>query len=355
MYKRYFTLIIIVFSYLLLYSCQNDKYNNKNGNKEITNNYTRSSFKMHREISFSNMSEYNKSDPINMLLLNDNIILNTINNDDEHFIFVLDTIGDIKNEILKKGRGPNESISFKSLGRYKDKIYGLDLTKRELIWFATKAITSGKIDIYKHYLDNQDFYDLVWLNDSIVVASGDMKSEKKLTYFNINTKNVAEEFGAITNEKKGSTASLKDAYTAYISIRPNRTNMALAYRYIDLLEIYDDKGNLLKSLQGPDGIKLDYIPEQFYARKTKNTTKAFVNSYVTNENIYLLYSGNTRSSEDNIKWTHGKTIMVFSWEGEFKELWKLSEPIYTFAVDEKSNIIYSHSSRTGNIIKAEIK
>ena len=85
--------------------------------------------------------------------------------------------------------------------------------------------------------------------------------------------------------------------------------------------------------------------------KTKDTRKAYVNSYVTEKNIYLLYSG-CKKNEAN--WANGTELYVFSWEGQPQKKYILDQPIYTFAVDEDRGVIYSYSIQKDELVKAYI-
>lgn len=112
-------------------------------------------------------------------------------------------------------------------------------------------------------------------------------------------------------------------------------------------------GQLTKTLQGPMVIDLAYEPKEGYAKQTKKAKKAFVNTYATNENFYLLFSGET--IDNSVKSICGNYILVISWDGELKEVWNLNEPIYAFAIDENNHMLYSHSySKNGALLKADL-
>lgn len=72
---------------------------------------------------------------------------------------------------------------------------------------------------------------------------------------------------------------------------------------------------------------------------------------MTENSIYLLFSGGKRNKKN---WATGNEIYVFSWDGKSKKRYVLEQPIYTFAVDEDKNVIYSYSLQTEELIKAGI-
>ena len=85
--------------------------------------------------------------------------------------------------------------------------------------------------------------------------------------------------------------------------------------------------------------------------KTEDTRKAFVNSYATENAIYLLYSGNKRTEEN---WAYGSEIFVYSWDGTPLKRYLLDRPVYTFAVDETKKVIYSYSLKSDELVKGQI-
>ena len=145
--------------------------------------------------------------------------------------------------------------------------------------------------------------------------------------------------------------TLIDACSCYVDINPKTKDIVLAYRYTDVIEIYNCKGELKYSLHGPECFDIKFRSNGVSMVKTKDTRKAYVNSYVTEKNIYLLYSG-CKKNEAN--WANGTELYVFSWEGQPQKKYILDQPIYTFAVDEDRGVIYSYSIQKDELVKAYI-
>ena len=149
--------------------------------------------------------------------------------------------------------------------------------------------------------------------------------------------------------------ALIDACSCYIDVNPKTKDIVLSYRYTDVVEFYNSAGQLKYALQGPDNMDIVFKPTATDMGKTKNTKKTFVNTYVTDKNVYLLYSGCNRTDEN---WVYGSQIFVYSWDGVPQKCYLLDCPIYTIytfvVVDESRHLMYSYSMRTGELIKGNM-
>ncbi len=189
------------------------------------------------------------------------------------------------------------------------------------------------------------------LNDSIMLGTNNLESRKKISYVNLLTGKTEEKGDYAYLDESIDLDVLIDASSCYIDVNPKTKDILLSYRYTDVIEIYNKKGELKYSLQGPESFNIEFQPRQRGMGKTKDTRKAYVNSYVTEENIYLLYSGCKRQDKN---WSNGMELFVFSWDGKPLKRYTLEEPIYAFAIDEKEQLLYSYSLETENLIVAKL-
>lgn len=366
MNKNKFTIniikILILNLFLFLLSCNTE--NRRELIIKDTDKFTFSTFKNIKSIKFYPLNDFFEDDPVDILNYSNHLILNCTNRSGDEFTYLLDNKGYLENKFLLKGKAGNEILSIISPYFINGNMYFYDITKRCFNWFPVDSIiknNSYNLNIKKTYLSDSLFFSrIAWQNDSIIFGVGCSTISNKIIQYNIKTKKIIQRFGDFSfNYSESELETLQDAATSYIKIKPDKSRLLLAYRYTDILEIYDINGSQRCSKYGPEQLPLIYQKKsrngRFYMEKTKDTRKAFVDCYVTDNYIYLLYSGNTRGSKNKIDWICGQSILKLDWDGNEIEYWKLNEPILTFAIDEDKGIIYSHSfSNSNEIIKASI-
>jgi hypothetical protein len=313
-----------------------------------------SSFPNTELLKFTVLSDQLMEVPNEMVLYEGNLILNTFNKSHEEWIAIYSLRENkIIKEMIDYGQGPDEMLSCR-IGLFDNKIFFYDMSKMQIgIMPVDSFLLSENIFISKRKL--KTFYKTVALvSDSIVLATNNLSSPLKITYANLNTG---------TTHGQGNYAYLPDipldavvdASSCYVNVNPETKDIVLSYRYTDMVEIYSSGGELKHALHGPIGFDImfrsNYGDGHYYMAKTKDTRKAFVNSYVTENNIYLLFSGCTREEEC---WPYGNEIFVYSWDGVPLKKYISEYPIYTFAVDEAQQVIYSYSMTTDELLVAKL-
>jgi hypothetical protein len=221
---------------------------------------------------------------------------------------------------------------------------------------VAKVIDSTERPVFQE-VKIEKFYDHVsFLNNNSFLATGLDGSENKISLVNLNDESVQKSFGSY--DYKPSNVPIdayKDAFTSYLLAKPSGDKFVAPYRYTDRIEIYDIKGDTIIEKQGPEIFDPVYETKErngfYYMAKTKKTRKAFVNGAVTDNYIYLLYSGHYRVEEN---WSHGKTLYVFDWEGNPVKQIDLDRYIYTFAVSSDDKDLYSFDEDTGFIVHANL-
>ena len=199
------------------------------------------------------------------------------------------------------------------------------------------------------------YYRFSMLNDSTMLGTNDVTSSSKITYVNLDNETVVGKVEYAYLDEGINHGALIDACSCYIDVNPKTKDIVLSYRYTDVVEFYNSAGQLKYALQGPDNMDIVFKPTATDMGKTKNTKKTFVNTYVTDKNVYLLYSGCNRTDEN---WVYGSQIFVYSWDGVPQKCYLLDCPIYTIytfvVVDESRHLMYSYSMRTGELIKGNM-
>lgn len=137
-----------------------------------------------------------------------------------------------------------------------------------------------------------------------------------------------------------------DAYRGILA--SNGTDrFAVSYFFTDLIDIYSDKGKLIKRLHGPehfftrfteynDGNRMGSRPNHDYYRD------AFYSPVSVGDTFFVLYNGKfVNKPEYNLL---AKDILVFSWDGTPLKHYQLEEGVSRIAVDSKDRKIYGISS-----------
>ena len=311
-----------------------------------------SSFPSIDTLKFVAISNQLLEEPSKMLLQGDKMIIETFcKAKDKHIAIYSLSENRIINEIIKYGEGPDEMLSC-DIDMVNNKLWLYDISKKRIGFIPIDSLLLDTPNIIQHKT-NAHYYNTAMLNDSIMLGTNDMSKDSKIAYVNINTNSVTSRGKYAYLDQSIALEALIDASSCYINVNPATKDILLSYRYTDMIEIYNSEGEIKYALQGPKCFDIEFqaVKAKGHSRmaKTQKTRKAYVNSYVTKNAIYLLMSGCKRNEKD---WANGTEIHVFSWDGEPKKQYVLKEPIYTFAIDEDKRVIYSYSLQTEELLKA---
>lgn len=304
-------------------------------------------------IKFESLYSGVLNEPYEMLYEAGHLLMRCKDSSEGGFLFDYSILEDTVNSRgISYGMAPNEMLSC-DISRLNEKVWIYDIGKQRIGFVSFDSIWDGNYSIERYYNVPRSFYSVAMLNDSIMIGTNDITESKKLSFLNLYTGNIEGKASyAYLNEKIPNSA-LIDAASCYINIHPITKDIVLAYRYMDILEFYDCNGVLKYSIQGPENIELKFaVNSSNTMKKIPQTRKAFVSSYITNDKVYLLYSGCKRI-DDN--WSNGMELHVYSWNGEPLNRYLLEEPLYAFAINELGSEIYSYSLQTGEIIKGYLR
>jgi WD40 repeat protein len=136
----------------------------------------------------------------------------------------------------------------------------------------------------------------------------------------------------------------RKAFDFEFNIDPNNKKIVVCYKLTDLIEIYDLSLNLIKRMQGPDY----FFPITNQIENNGNisagaifgtTIEAYGRPVITENEIWVLYSGNIMGSKPNgyLK----DVLFVFDLNGVPLRRYQLDIPIFRFDVDPVENKIYA--------------
>ena len=250
-----------------------------------------------------------------------------------------------------RGRGPRELLSVGNVYSSSDGNYFwcYDITSR--VWmrcdYAALAedlsfAPDRKIEFRKGaFVINEP----QWVGDSLFVFS-DLKKYKErfIMCRSTDMSDVQPVYnGNMKFKPEFPDAVLSDIFSTRMSVKPDRSKIALAGRYVDVIEIYDTLGNGLGLLKGPEkslSVKFDKkrsAAENLFL-KSPETKRAYLQIKSTDRYIYLLYSGKEKQDESN--YSSGNLFYVLDWQGQPVARYDLENPVLDFAVDEKNGILY---------------
>ena len=258
--------------------------------------------------------------------------------------------------VFLKGNAPTELLSASSISASVDSLsfWTFDMTKQ--LWtgmafdkLSNRFLFQSAEDTDVLNLRNSNLPGLdnpVWIEGGFVISS----LSKYIDRFFIYDSN-AQLVKSVVNpdlifKENYNEGILADILSTRMCVTPDRSKVILAGRYLDLIEIYDSKGNLQKMLKGPEkefDLKFDTKRsiERSTLVKSEETKRAYLAVQATNNNIYALYSG--KSKKDKEHYSYSKLLYVFSLDGNVMVKYTLDTPIISFAVDEKQKMIYAIS------------
>jgi hypothetical protein len=264
----------------------------------------------------------------------------------------------IKKELII-GNGPNEVVGVFGQGIVNDSIFWVYEGESNIIDFYKLKDVLNKdslAPVYKRVMFNMDRFPfrIIPMSTDRFLVNGNPLYRSKISIINEKGQRL-KDIGKYINVYEDTLIYLKGAYQYYVGKRPDNKKIVLAYGATDVLEIYDvTTGKMIIVLHGPDDYDV-YPPvthdkmKKYFTQK-KGTREAYM-VQVSNRYIYALYNG----TSDKNKYTGGKYIFVFDWDGNLIKRFDLREKIGSFAVDEKNFRIYAVSAKTGKLIYSNFK
>lgn len=246
----------------------------------------------------------------------------------------------------KMGKGPGE-LSFPTSIQVLPNGNKIGLCIRPMFVFGEFTVK----DLLQDSLDNfttekrfdSNLQKVVKVNDSMFVSIGLFR--KRYAVFNGDLKFVSEqhdypfieEFPNIRSEVLGM------AYQGDIAVKPDGTKIVAVAQdaiHFQILNVnrYDLDPAKTLSLTYPKFRASE--GNIISANMLKENVYGFLDVSVTNESVYLLYSGNSVEFNANAG-SAAQTILVYSWEGEPKYKINLDRDVNCIAVDEDKSILYA--------------
>lgn len=352
---NYPQLIISVALFFLLAAC---------GEKPklvIDNVRSFSDFPVNDSVSFDVLFEYKDGEPYDLHLIDSTLVIrNPAKAGIEYFLYKYSLKNNqLSRGILKMGRGPGEALGVSVSGISGDALWLYDLTLGKVLTIDKEILLAhdSVLKEFDEYKIQDHYYRLDFIDSLHFAGVGNMLSKSKVNVVNLISGQQVNELGEVNTIPPDviPNEALKDAYITYVYTNSANNKIALPYRYTDILEIMSLEDGKSFAVKGPTGFDSDMELSNVGGRnlmlKTENTKKAFVKGAVTNQYIYLIYSGNLRVDEN---WSYGNQIFVYDWDGNPVRRLFLDKYIFAIAVSEDDTMIYSYDVNSGYIVQAQI-
>ena len=247
-------------------------------------------------------------------------------------------------ERIPFGIGPKEMLDPVWLIMPDSNLAVFDRNKRQMnIYRKSLLLTCDTVSPLKHISFDYQLMNPVVLPGVGILSSNLQTEDKKFIAVDFDG-NKINEFGEYPNDYKGKTLYEKSVtFMGDIAVKPDGSRWVMTHKPTDMLEIYDNKLNLLKRLQGPDQNVPDLKEENGrIQRKGRAAKEAYFFPIATTDCFYVLYDGREYDVKSPTRYLRDK-LLVFDWEGNPIKYYQLSEPILHFSIDIKQQILYGVS------------
>ena len=264
---------------------------------------------------------------------------------------VFDTKKDneFKGEIFKNGMGPSETLS----------VFNLIFLEDGTVWVHDVVSTFMKrflFDIKSDAIVIEEIESMAFMNP--ILSSVYLRNDQ----FYTTTQAIVPFSRFLVYSQDGDQMSgvgdypdygiempsmvAVDVFSGQLISNPQKDKIVLAYEYTDLIEIYDEKANLLKRIHGPHQFVPDFdIGDRSgtpYMKRVFNKTQhAYKSLAASEELIFLLYAnGKTVKPGEGEASIHYDKILAVDWEGNPLAFYELDHAVTSIAVDWKKRIVY---------------
>ena len=243
------------------------------------------------------------------------------------------------------GNGPNDLLRIKNLQLIESDLYITDSQQKSINKYDVNDIhqlTDNLVPIQKITID--DLFTHIAYTENGFVATTMNPKDKRLVFYNLKGDKIAT-IGEYPYYGKELTMREKiEGFISQIAICHQYKRIYLFGTSVDLIEIYDFQGILIKRLHGPEQL----FPQLKEIRTTEGYSVieslekpkyAFFSPQIVNDEIYVSYSGqHLNMNEESPRINH---ILVFDLDCNPVRRYELSKSIVSFIVDPDTKLIYA--------------
>lgn len=256
--------------------------------------------------------------------------------------------------VCLRGEGPSELLSAATINVSADSsaYWIFDITKQ--VWMkkafndpsAPSSANSYIMNLRDSVIAGID--NPLWLNNTHFAFNSLFKYKERFYICDSSTMIKRPIYNpAFTFKKDWDASILADIFSTHMCTDESRSHIILAGRYLDLIEIYNADGKLIRMLKGPEkGFNFQFDQARSIDRsvlvKSSESKRAYLDVKVASDKIYALYSGKTKANKEH--YSFSKKLYVFSMNGNSLIKYQLDQPICSFTIDVNKKRIYAISS-----------
>lgn len=285
----------------------------------------------------------------NLLLTDHSIIVANRGNLQKNHLFYQYSLEtkEYMNKFIEWGTKKGMTYSPMSVGINSNEIWAHDLTLNKVLSFPLEKLNENNDDLesIKEFAIPGFAYSTRMLDGNMLMLSGFPHNPYLLEVLNLISGEPVKQIGSFIPPNNSLPLNTwKAAYESFLFVKPDETKAILAGRYTDNLKIFDLKTDTFISISGPENFDpiihpLNNPKTDFYSISfTDNTRFAFIGGYVTDNLIYLLFSGKTM---DQPNFNLSDEIHVFDWNGIPLKKINLNTFIKSIAVSQGDSILYA--------------
>lgn len=347
-YTKYRNCVLLLFC-LALVCCKTKQ------EKLFENIQSFSEFPKIDTLEFRNLYNYKKGVPGKIKLFDSTLICFNTNEGATHFLndYSLKA-GKLSNGYLRMGRGPGECIGAFEFGKQGNSLWVQDITLKKIL---IQQRDDKSENIHKHFNEfpvTENYYIIDFKDSTHYLGVGSVNSQYKIQETELHTGKIINEIGAFQNIPNIiSLSAFKKAHQCFIHVKPDGNKAVLAYRFTDVVEIFDLNTEVGIIIQGPERFEVDYQPSGEQMFRNDKTRFAFVGGggTVTNKYIYLFYSGELTKKKDSF---YANSIFVYDWFGNPVKKIVLDRKVKGLAISEDDYTLYTCDLNTGFIVEANL-
>jgi hypothetical protein len=254
---------------------------------------------------------------------------------------------DFSKELIKQGNGPFESFAPYSIDFKMNKILLSDFEMRKIIEIDLENFESGSSEVkLEKYFNEVKFY-----SDSTYIATSSSPSKEKFYFINKTNGDIEFTKGDFKNIPTGiETSQIPDLFQSVLGVNVKKNKIINAYRWMDIIEIFDLQTNKSKYIKTPNDIKnllITGINGKLSLERGGAARECFVDLAYSDNYIYGLFSGNEDKSPGAYL---SDIIYIFDWNGAPIRQINLDRKIMSISVNTDDKRIYSFDIDTGEII-----
>lgn len=277
--------------------------------------------------------------PVKINLVDSFLIMKNINTEFIYHIFNVLSKKKI-GECVSFGIGPNEMIDPRFIPSNDGNIWLLDKNRRILsVCDYRTFFEENRLIINKSIAFNDFCNNLLVLPERGFIASTFNLNNKRFCLFDFDGDTICTkgEYPVLPNLE--TDIEKLEGFMNEFVVNIDGSKILVSYKRTDLIEYYDANMNLIKRIHGPE----HFFPEVHQVGDRIKTNEgaerdAYSFPLLVGQKVFILYSGKrfNPTHHDYLK----DKILVFDWNGKPQQYYQLDTPIFDFAVDEKSRIIY---------------